>query len=90
VPPQTGYTNQLDRDRHVGALSYGLTWKGVGDFRFSAPIKIDTVGQVQYLTRRVFYKNDDVDPSNPGYPKIGMEGWLYSFGLSLSTQFDYE
>jgi len=90
VPPQTGYTNQLDSDRHVGALSYGLTWKGVGDFRFNAPIKIDTVGQVQYLTRRVSYKNDDVDPSNPGYPKIGMEGWLYSFGLSLSTQFDYE
>ncbi|NLH47529.1 MAG: hypothetical protein GX444_02885 [Myxococcales bacterium] len=90
VPPQTGYTNQLDADRHVGALSFGCKWKGVGDTQFGAPLLLDLVWQTQYLPRRVAYKNESVSTDNPGYPKIGLEGWLHFVGISLSTYFDYE
>ncbi len=90
VPPQRGDTNYLDTDRWIGGASVGWKWLGVRSFRFSAPVVIDLGGQVQYLPPRVAYKNDNVDPSNPGYPKVGFRGWLSAVGASVSVPFDYE
>lgn len=90
VPPQTGYTNQLDADRHLGAASVGVRWHGIGDFRFAAPFTFDVAYQLQVLPRRVHYKNPDVDHDNEGYPKVGMEGTLHTFGVLVGTFFDYE
>jgi long-subunit fatty acid transport protein len=89
-PPQTGYTNQIDNDRHALATSLGVKWSGVGDWRFGAPLTFDLVGQTQYLPKRVAYKNDEVATDNPGYPKIGMSGFLYFVGVSMGASFDYE
>ena len=90
VPPQTGYTNYLDTDRHIAGLSLGWEWSGVSIYRFQAPVNIDLGLQAQYLTPRITYKNDDVDMNNPGYPKIGLQGWLFATGLTFSSYFDYE
>jgi hypothetical protein len=90
VPPQRRYTNLLDTDRHSGAVSLGVKWFGVKNTRFDGSIDVDVFYQCQYLPRRVFYKDDDVDPDNPGYPKIGLEGWLHFVGVSMSAFFDYE
>jgi long-chain fatty acid transport protein len=90
VPPQTGYTNYVDTDKHAGSAAFGVNWLGVGNFRFDAPINIDVFYQGQYLPRRVHNKNDTVAPDNPGYPKVGAEGSVHFLGMSLSTYFDYE
>jgi len=90
VPPQRGYTNQLDADRHIGSVSTGIRWTGVGDKQFRAPITLDLVYQAHYLPERISYKNEGTDTANPGYPKIGMEGWLHFIGASVSASFDYK
>jgi len=90
VPPQTGETNYLDTDRHIGGLSLGWQWDGVNDYRFEVPILFDLGLQAQYLVERTVYKNNDVDPSNPGYPHLGFDGWLYAVAATVSTKFDYE
>lgn len=90
VPPQRGYTNQLDADRHIGSLSTGLRWTGIGNKQFRAPITFDVVYQAHYLPERISYKNEGTDTSNPGYPKLGMEGWLHFIGASVSASFDYK
>jgi len=89
VPPQTGYTNQVDTDRHAGALSAGVQWLGVGATRFPTPLTFDVMWQTQYLPRRVSYKDNSVDPGNPGYPKVGVEGFLQYVGASVGIKFDY-
>ncbi|MDP8222277.1 MAG: hypothetical protein P9L99_02875 [Candidatus Lernaella stagnicola] len=91
VPPQTGYTNYVDADKHIGATSLGVRWYGVGDYRFGAPLIVDVFYQAQYLPERVHYKNQDyVHPDHPGYPKVGVSGMLHLVGVSFSTFFDYE
>jgi long-chain fatty acid transport protein len=90
VPPQAGDTNFLDNDRYIGAISLGWRWLGVGAHRFTAPLVFDVGGQAQYLPPRITYKNEEVDPDNPGYPKVGFRGWLFAVGASLSVPFDYE
>lgn len=90
VPNQRGVTNYLDTDRHIGALSLGWAVRGVGNHTFEAPMSLDLVGQAQLLTERVAYKNDDVDPGNPGYPKVGFSGVLYLVGATFSAEFDFE
>jgi long-chain fatty acid transport protein len=89
VPPQRGYTNQVDADRHAGALSAGVKWLGVGPTLFRTPLTFDVMWQMQCLPRRVSYKDSSVDPSNPGYPKIGVEGFLQYIGGSVGVNFDY-
>jgi len=90
VPPQRGYTNQLDTDRYIGSASLGVKWYGTNKYRFGAPMIFDLGAQTQYLARRVSFKSDEISRDNPGYPKVGMEGWLFLFGVSFSTYFDYE
>ncbi len=90
VPPQRGDTNYLDADRWIGAASVGWRWLSAGSYHFAVPVVFDLGGQLQYLPPRVAYKDADVDPSNPGYPKVGFRGWLYAVGASLSVPFDYE
>ncbi len=90
VPPQTGDTNYLDTDRHIGGCSLGLQWSGVGDFRFETPFAFDAAFQAQYLTERRAYKKEDVDADNPGYPSIGFSGWLYAVLATVGTHFDFE
>jgi len=90
VPPQRGNTNFLDTDRWIGGVSVGWRWLGVGTYKFSAPLVFDLGGQLQYLPARVTEKADTVDPTNPGYPRVGFQGWLYAVGGTLSIPFDYE
>jgi len=90
VPPQNGYTNQLDTDRHIFGSSVGVKWYGLTSRRFEVPIIFDFGAQVQYLVPRVFYKDESVSIDNLGYPRIGMKGFLFGFGVTLSTYFDYE
>jgi long-chain fatty acid transport protein len=90
VPPQTGDTNYLDTARHIGGLSLGLQWNGVGAFRFETPFAFDFGFQAQYLTPRTSYKAESVSSDNKGYPKVGFTGWLYAVVVTVGTQFDFE
>jgi long-chain fatty acid transport protein len=90
VPPQRRDTNYLDANRWIGGASVGWRWLGVGTWRLAVPLVFDVGGQVQYLPPRVAWKNDDIDPNNPGYPKVGCRGWLYAVGASFTVPFDYE
>ena len=90
VPAQTGETNYLDTDRHIGGLSLGLAWNGIGNWRFETPFAFDFGFQSQYLAPRISHKNNNVDADNPGYPRVGFEGWLYAVVFTIGTQFDYE
>ena len=77
VPPQTGFTNYVDTDKHMGATSVGVRWYGVNDTRFDGPLSFDVFYQLQYLPRRVHNKNEGVETDNPGYPQVGAEGTLH-------------
>ena len=90
VPSQHGDTNYLDTDRHITGFSMGCRWHGVGDYRFDVPFLFDLGVQGQYLVPRTSYKRNDVDRENPGYPKVGLSGWLYAICITVSTEFDYE
>jgi long-chain fatty acid transport protein len=90
VPAQTGDTNYLDTDRHIGGLSLGLQWQGVGETRFETPFAFDVGLQAQYLVPRTSYKLENISPDNPGYPRVGFEGWLYAVVATIGTQFDFE
>jgi len=90
APAQRRLTNYLDTDRHIGAVSGGLEWHGIGDYRFDVPFVFDVVFQAQYLPKRTSYKNDGISADNPGYPSLGFAGYLYAVGVTFSTKFDYE
>lgn len=90
VPGQTGITNYLDTDRHVAALGPGVVVKQIGSFKLVTPLAIDVAFQYQHLVERIFYKSADVPFDNPGYPKIGIGGSLFSVSLMIGTQFGIE
>ncbi len=90
VPDQTGETNYLDGDRHIGAIGLGMEIPGFGFSDESLPHRFDFVFQYHYLQKRVFKKDTSIDADNPGYPRIGIDGSLWAVGASYSTLFDYQ
>ncbi|MCB1153489.1 hypothetical protein KDL45_07550 [bacterium] len=90
VPPQSGVTNYLDNDRHVGSAGIGFDMYRIGSYEFDGPITIQAFGQVHYLVPRKMWKDTSVDHDNPGYPYIDSRGWIYAGGVNVSFMFDYE
>jgi long-chain fatty acid transport protein len=88
VPGQTGVTNYLDTDRHVVSASPGVVVLRAGNYVLPLPIHIDMAFQYQHLVERIAHKAPDVAPSNPGYPKVGVSGSLFSLSLMIGTEFD--
>ena len=90
VPGQKETTNYLDTDRHVFAASPGIVIKQFGSYVLKTPISIDLGFQYHHLVERVAHKRPDVDLRNPGYPKIGVSGSLFSFSAMIGSEFDVE
>ncbi len=90
VPPQTGSTNYLDTDRHVGSTGLGFQWDRIGSYRFAGPLTIQGFYQLHYCVPRMFYKNESVSADNPGYPKIDVGGWIWAAGINVSVFFEYD
>ncbi|MCB9487621.1 MAG: outer membrane protein transport protein [Deltaproteobacteria bacterium] len=86
IPAQTGATNYLDSDRHVGALGGGIGWRDT-DGRASS---LDLAFQYHHVVPRTFHKGTNVDAANPGYPEIGVKGGIWASGVAYSTSFDFE
>lgn len=89
VPAQTGVTNYLDSDRHVGSAGLAFEWFRIGDYEFAGPFTLQIFGQMHYLVPRVFYKDTSVEADNPGYPRIDVGGWIYGMGANVTWYFDY-
>jgi long-chain fatty acid transport protein len=90
VPPQTGATNYLDTDRHSVSASPGVVIRTIGTYKLPTPFMINAALQYQYMVPRIFHKGPDIDLTNPGYPKIGISGSVYSLSLDVGTSFDFE
>lgn len=90
VPTQSGVTNYLDSDRHVGSLGTGVEFYRMGTFEFAAPLTVQFFGQLHYLVPRVMYKDTEVEAENPGYPKIDVRGWIWGAGVNVTWFFDYD
>ena len=42
------------------------------------------------MVPRIFHKGAEASLFNPGYPKIGMSGSLYSVSVDVGASFDFE
>ncbi len=86
VPDQTGRHTFLDSDRHVASAGFGFAYENDG-FR----IDLDLYGQVHLMAPRhavkVLEGGDGVAATaDPGFPWIGHEGTIASFGAFLGVQ----
>ena len=86
VGEQTGQHNFLDGDRHISSAGFGFGW-GTPSFRFD----LDLYGALHVMTPRTFVKSlfegeAVVVSDNAGYPWIGVQGLIWSTGVSVEVQ----
>ncbi len=87
VNEQMGRHTFLDSDRHILSLGLGTGWQSDGRFR----VNLDVSAQMHFMVPRNFVKQlgggDAIGvTADLGFPWIGMEGRIFSFGTVLEVQ----
>ena len=90
LPIQDGVTNYLDPDRHVASMGLGYALKGINGKPLPGTFETDLAFQYQHLQPTEYFKNNNVDISNPGYPSIKYGGSLWAVAITFSTRFDID
>lgn len=79
---QTGNANYFDSTRHVFTVGYGVELAEP-----LPPVKLDVFYQHHLLMSRTHEKDESVDASNPGYPKVKAGGFVQNVGVILGVKF---
>jgi len=87
VPEQTGESNIIDSDTHVGSLGVGVAVP-LPKFITENPLKVDLHVQYQKLTERSYTKGGDVEKFNAGRPGYSFDGSALSGGITVSFALD--
>ena len=82
APEQTGASNYWDNHRHVVTVGYGIELSDP-----LVPLQLDLFYQHHFLAPRTHTKSDQIDPSNPGAPKVRTSGTVQNAGLVVGVQF---
>jgi long-chain fatty acid transport protein len=81
IPEQTAASNELDADRHVFGLGYGIELSAP-----LVPVRVDLGCELHELVARSEHKPPSVAPDNPGFPALDVAGHAESCALSVGVR----